>query len=204
MHSEKVDDELLEGSQTQTDGESAESESVTNNIFERFPILREKTFYFSNASFQKRHNFLWILKYAELHPDDFFAIQGLSAEDELPDAFLGVKNLSNILLLGKLSEQEQFLLLQKCRAFVNPSFTEGFSMENALALKAGTQIVISNNSATFSIFNETAHYVDPKNPQCELDQVLLDPITSPENFLAKNTFEESAQKLYETLKNSVL
>jgi glycosyltransferase involved in cell wall biosynthesis len=170
------------------------------SIFEQFPMLAEKPFYFSLGSLSKRKNIKWILEYAVKHPETNFAISGTSLStvkvDELTD---GIPK--NIIMLGYLDDSKVKALMTRCKAFILPSYYEGFGLTPLEALSRGTQIVIANAASLPEIYGNTAHYIDPFNTGVDLDKLLLEPVEKPDFLLSKYSYNKSAQQVYEIIKS---
>jgi glycosyltransferase involved in cell wall biosynthesis len=164
------------------------------SIFNDFPVL-SKPFYFSLGSLSKRKNIKWIIEYAQKNPDSFFAISGTSLSTvKVNELDTGIP--PNILLVGYLDDSKVKALMEKCKAFILPSYYEGFGLTPLEALSCGAQIVVANAASLPEIYGNTAHYIDPFNTDVDLDKLLLEPVEKPDAVLAKYSYDESAQKVY--------
>lgn len=166
------------------------------SVFKEFPMLKERDYYFSLGSISKRKNIKWIIEYAKGHPETIFALSGTSLPtvkaDELDDAsFLG-----NIILLGYLEDAKIKALMEKCRAFLLPSYYEGFGLTPLEALSTGAPIIVSNAASLPEIYGNTAHYIDPYNTNIDLEKLLQEPVENPGEILDKYSYEKSAMQLY--------
>jgi glycosyltransferase involved in cell wall biosynthesis len=169
-----------------------------DSVFEDYPTLLSKPFYFSLGSLSKRKNIKWIIEYAAKHPSSLFALSGTA----LPT--VQVKELSekhdNIILLGYLADEKVKALMQKCKAFILPSYYEGFGLPPLEALSCGAKIIISNAASLPEIYGNTAHYIDPFNTDVDLDKLLAQNVESPCKILEKYSYDKSAQELYSLIK----
>ncbi len=172
-----------------------------NSIFDQFPILSSNDFYFTLGSLSQRKNLKWIADYAEKHPSEIFAISGKMLSGLVPPELEKLKTLKNIVLLGYVSDGHVKALMQKCKAFVFPSYYEGFGIPPLEALSCGTQIIVSKSASLPEIYGETAHYIDADNTNVELSELLTQPVAKPDEILEKYTYENAAKKLYNTLIN---
>jgi glycosyltransferase involved in cell wall biosynthesis len=171
--------------------------SADYSILNDFPDL-SKPFYFSLGSLSKRKNLKWIIEYAIKHPETIFAISGTS----LPT--LKVNELNNgiphnIILLGYLDDSRVKALMTRCKAFILPSYYEGFGITPLEALSCGARIIIAKAASLPEIYGNTAHYIDPFNTDVDLDALLLEPVEEPDAILAKYSYDISAQKIYNFL-----
>jgi glycosyltransferase involved in cell wall biosynthesis len=169
--------------------------NADTSIFNDFPILIEKPFYFSLGSLSKRKNIKWIIEYASKNPNTIFALSGTSLstvkinelDEDLPQ---------NIILLGYLDDAKVKALMTQCRAFILPSYYEGFGLTPLEALSCGAQIIVANAASLPEIYGNTAHYIDPYDTNVDLDKLLLEPIERPENILVKYSYDKAAEQVY--------
>jgi len=168
------------------------------SIFNKFPIL-SKPFYFSLGSLSKRKNIKWILEYAKKHPELTFAISGTSLSTVKVNELDG-KIPQNIVLLGYLDDSKVKALMTRCKAFLLPSYYEGFGLTPLEALSCGAQIIIAKAASLPEIFGNTAHYIDPFNTDVDLDALLSEPVEKPDAILAKYSYDTSAEKIYNLIK----
>jgi len=169
------------------------------SVFNDFSLL-SKPFYFSLGSLSKRKNIKWIIEYARGKPDSTFVISGVSLPmvkvDELSDS-----TPKNIILLGYLDDPKVKALMTKCKAFILPSYYEGFGLTPLEALSCGAQIIIARAASLPEIYGNTAHYIDPFNTDVDLDALLREPVEKPDAILAKYSYDTSAEKVYNLIKN---
>lgn len=173
-----------------------------NSILEK-SNLHEKSFYFTLGSLQKRKNLKWIASYAKNHPDEIFAISGKVVSGYESDDISNLETLKNVHLLGYLSDGQIKALMQKCKAFIFPSYYEGFGIPPLEALSAGAQIVISNATCLPEIFGKTAHYINPDDPNVDLEKILQERLEPDQKVLDYYTYENAAKKFYEVLKKDL-
>jgi len=170
------------------------------SIFEQFPALLDKQFYFSLGSLSKRKNIKWILEYAVKHPEYNFAISGTSLSTvKVNELDKGIPK--NIILLGYLDDSRVKALMTRCKAFILPSYYEGFGLTPLEALSCGAQIIIAKAASLPEIYGNTAHYIDPFNTDVDLDAFLSEPVEKPDAVLAKYSYDTSAEKVYNLIKN---
>jgi len=86
---------------------------------------------------------------------------------------------ARIIYVGKVSNRERNILLKNCRAFVYPSYYEGFGFPVAEAMSLGVPVVTSDNSSLREIAEDAAVLVDPDDPAAlrrALKSVLTDKV----------------------------
>lgn len=172
-----------------------------DSILEKFPELKKGAFYFTLGSLQKRKNLRWIAEYAEKHPSEIFAISGKAISGMVSDDLKKLQTLKNIILVGYVSDAQVKSLMKNCRAFVFPSYYEGFGIPPLEALACGAQIIISRAASLEELYGNCAHYINPENTDIELESLLKEPVESPEKVLEKYTYQKSAEKLKSLLEN---
>lgn len=164
------------------------------SILENTPKL-QNGFYFTLGSLSKRKNLKWILDYAKKNPDDLFAISGKPLNDLIPNELDQLKKLKNIIFLGYLTDGQVKALMSKCKAFILPSYYEGFGIPPLEALSVGAKIIVSKAACLPEIYGNTAHYIDPNNPDVNLNQLLEQPVESPERILEKYIYDNASEQL---------
>ena len=169
------------------------------SIFEKHKQLIEKQFYFTLGSLSTRKNLKWIALHAQKNPQNIYAISGKELPDVVPVELEILKKLQNVFFLGYLSDAEVKALMTKCKAFIFPSYFEGFGLPPLEALSCGSPIIISNTTCLPEIYGNTAHYIDPDNTDVDLDKLLCDKVESPEQLIHKLSVKNSALNLYNIL-----
>jgi glycosyltransferase involved in cell wall biosynthesis len=170
-----------------------------HSVFDDYPILKEKSFFFSLGSLSKRKNIKWIFEYAQKHPESLFAISGESLNtvkiDELKSCVP-----SNIVFLGYLNDEKVKALMTQCKAFILPSYYEGFGLTPLEALSCGAQIIIARAASLPEIYGNTAHYIDPFDTDVDLDELLKQPVSPPDEIIKKYSYDTSAQQVYDIIR----
>lgn len=171
-----------------------------DRIFERFPNLTENAFFFTLGSLQKRKNLKWIAEHASNHPDEQFAISGKVISGLESNEISELQRMDNVTLLGYVSDGEVKALMKKCRAFVFPSYYEGFGIPPLEALSIGAKIIVAKAASLPEIYGNAAGYIDPENADCDLDDILgkIDK-NEAEKVLSEYTYQNSAEKLFNVL-----
>ena len=174
--------------------------SVDNAVFYEHPELKAGEYYFSVGSLSKRKNIKWIIEYASKHPETLFAISGESLPTVKEKELNKASGLSNLILLGYLDDGKVKALMEKCKAFILPSYYEGFGLTPLEALSCGARIIISKAASLPEIYGNTAHYIDPYNTDIDLDKLLQEPVEPPNNILLKYSYDTAAQQVYSMIK----
>lgn len=164
-------------------------------VFEKFPAIRKKEYYFTLGSLSKRKNVRWVIEYAAKHPEEQFLLSG-KVHDFFPDR----QPPDNVILLGYVSDGEMVSLMKQCKAFVFPTLYEGFGIPPLEALALGAEIIVSNKSCLPEVYRDTAHYFNPDDKDVDLGEILKSPVADPKKLLAFYTWERAAGNLYEIMK----
>ena len=167
-------------------------------FFEKFPKLNNG-YYFSLGSLSKRKNLKWIADYAVKHQDEIFAISGKMLSGLVPLELEILKKLDNVILLGYVSDGEVKALMENCKAFILPSYYEGFGIPPLEALSCGAKIIVSNAACLPEIYGNCAYYIDPNNPNIDLKELLKKNVECPDFLLKKYTYSNAAHFFYELL-----
>lgn len=158
--------------------------------------LTKCEYFFAMGSMEPNKNFKWVAEQAKVNPDQIFAVAGAINEKVFADG-LGFDCPSNMKLLGFVSDEEAKTLMRDCKAFLFPSFYEGFGIPPLEAISAGAKkIVTSDIPVIKEIFENEVNYIDP-NTNKEM-KMLKD---TSQKVLRKYSWNLSAKKLNEILQS---
>jgi glycosyltransferase involved in cell wall biosynthesis len=169
-------------------------------VFKEYPVLNEKKYFFSLGSLSKRKNLKWIVEYAAKNPSVIFALSGTSLPTVKSNIARETESLKNILLLGYLDDSKIRALMEKCTAFILPSYYEGFGLTPLEALSTGARVIVANSSSLPEIYGKTAHYIDPYNINVDLDKLLSEPVEPPDRILDLYSYNKSSKQVYNLIK----
>jgi glycosyltransferase involved in cell wall biosynthesis len=170
-------------------------------IFTKYPLLTDRKFYFSLGSLSKRKNSKWIIEYAKQRPDTLFALSGTSLPTTRTRDLDNDAQPANIMLLGYLDDGKVKALMEKCRAFILPSYYEGFGLTPLEALSCGAKIIVAKAASLPEIYGDTAHYIDPFDTSVDLDALLAEPVESPAAILEKYSYDTAASLVYDIIQD---
>ncbi len=162
--------------------------------------LQKGGYYFSLCSLEPNKNFRWVAEVAKRNPDQIFAVAG-SVNDTVFAGGLGFERPANMKLLGYVSDEEAKTLMRDCRAFLFPTFYEGFGIPPMEAMSAGARsIVVSDIPVMHEIFGDSVSYIDPGSYSEWDGSELKDAGSRRSRVLSKYSWKEvSAPRLYELL-----
>ncbi len=171
-----------------------------DSIMQKHPELKDGDFFFTLGSLSKRKNLVWIAEHAEKNPENTYAISGKAISGLVPSELEILQKLKNVVLLGYVSDAEVKSLMKHCRAFILPSYYEGFGIPPLETLSVGSAIIVSSCGSLPEIYGKTAHYIDYDNADADLDAILREPVENPESVLEKYTYKNAASLLLKELR----
>lgn len=155
--------------------------------------LDKNNYFFSMCSLEPNKNFKWIAEVAKRNPNNIFAVSG-SINDQIFAKGMGFKRPENMKLLGYVSDEEAKTLMRDCKAFLFPTFYEGFGIPPLEAISAGAkQVIVSNTDVMHEIFGMGVQYIDPYQFELFLDPNIKE--KDMEEVLNKYSWKKSAKKL---------
>ena len=164
------------------------------NWQEKYPFLSDKQFFFSLSTLSKNKNGKWIIEAARKNPELSFAIAGKHYETD-------IYNIpSNVHILGYVSDNDACTLIKHCRAFIFPSFYEGFGLPPLEALALGAEVISSNATSLYEVLGNCVHYIDPNNYDVDIKQIMKNRVADRKEVLSRYSWEKSANELYNLIK----
>lgn len=159
-----------------------------NGWMTEFSQVKAGEYYFSLSANRKQKNFRWIEMMAHKYPDRLFLIAGTVEEWQNNDKV----RAKNVIQLGYITDGEIKSLMSNCKAFLFPSFYEGFGIPPMEALACGAKIVVANTSCMPEIYGDSAYYIDPNDYDVDLDGLLSQPVAPAKDCLDKFGWDKSA------------
>ncbi|MGL4863986.1 MAG: glycosyltransferase family 4 protein [Cetobacterium sp.] len=112
------------------------------------------------SSMNPNKNFKYILGLAKLHPEYKFVIVGKKNSNVFKDG--SVDELRNLTWAGYITDEELKSLYANAKAFVFPSFYEGFGIPPLEAIACGCKnIFVSNKSCLLEVYKEKVNFINP-------------------------------------------
>lgn len=169
-----------------------------SSILDYNSSLHSESFYFTLGSRVPHKNIEWIIAAAKANPNDTFVVSG---ENKYCTYFNQKIFPVNIIFTGYISDGAIRCLMHKCKAFILPSFYEGFGIPPMEALAEGAEIIISSAACLPEIYGESAHYIEPGDyKNVILDEILKSPVKSGKETLDNYSWENSAKLLYDVIR----
>lgn len=164
--------------------------------------LEKGNYFFSMSSMEPNKNFRWIAEAAGKHPEFSFAVAGSVNEKVFADG-LGFPCPPNMKLLGYVSDEEAKTLMRDCRAFLFPTFYEGFGIPPLEAISAGCpRVLVSDTEVMHEVFGDSVTYIAPKGS--DPFGALSGETADSSAVLGRYSWEKSARILYDGLKKQGL
>lgn len=164
--------------------------------------LKKGNYFFSISNLAPNKNLKWIAENARLNPQENYAVAGAVNKKVFGETF-GADLPPNLRLLGYASDGEAKALMRDCKAFLYPTFYEGFGIPPLEAISAGARAVVSDASCMREIYGDSVNYIDPKNPDVNLGELLKIPVCNSEEILKKYSWENSAKALYDCIREEL-
>jgi len=165
--------------------------------------LEKRNYFFAMGSLEPNKNFKWVAEIARNNPMDTFAIAGSLNKKIFADG-VGFDCPENMKLLGYVSDEEAKTLMREAKAFLFPSFCEGFGMPPLEAMSAGVpRVIVSDIPVMHEIFLENAIYINPNIYEYNLCKLIEKSTCDPDSVLKRFSWEKSAKIVFETIWNDV-
>lgn len=164
----------------------------------RKPYLFVRPYFFSLGSLAPNKNIQWILRVAKLHPQYNFFIAGNANLKAYGEDYKEC-DYPNVKFLGYISDGEIKYLMRHCKAFIFPSFFEGFGIPPLEAMSVGAKVILAKSSCLPEIFKNSGYYIDPYNSNIDLEELLSKQIEPAEEVLNKYKFGRFAKLIYNAL-----
>lgn len=170
-----------------------------NRILDRYPALKDKEYFFAMSSMAKNKNFKWIAETAKLNTDCIFAVAGNVNAKVFGNVEL--EEIPNVIKLGYVTDEEAKALMKHCRAFLFPTFYEGFGMPPLEALSCGAGVAVSDTVCMREIYGDTPTYIDPNVPVPHIESMVFTQRGNIEKTLNRYSWSAGAQILLTYLTN---
>ena len=166
---------------------------ANEKLFAENEKLKPHEYYFAMATLAPNKNFNWIANASEQNPDETFVIAGGGKiKDVINSEYSGLKNL---VYLGYVSDEDAKALMENCKAFLFPSFYEGFGIPPLEAVASGTNcIIISDTPCMHEVYGDDGTYINPYAKEIDMKKLKLKTVDR-EELLGKYSWKKSAEKL---------
>ncbi|MGL5050245.1 MAG: glycosyltransferase family 4 protein, partial [Fusobacteriaceae bacterium] len=163
-------------------------------ILEKLNVKKDE-YILGVSSMNPNKNFKYILGLAKLHPEYKFVIVGKKNSEIFKDG--SVEEMGNLTWAGYVSDEELKGLYSNAKAFVFPSFYEGFGIPPLEAIASGCKnIFISNTSCLPEVYYKEVLLINPLIPT-KIKMHFNDTFTLHQEY----SWQKSSKQLKRMLKN---
>lgn len=168
-------------------------------IFEKYPEIERGNYFFMLASLAPHKNFRWIIENAKRNPKSIYVIAG-NMNKMLYGTTENICEIENILYIGYISDEEAKALMECCKAFIFPSFYEGFGIPPLEALSVKAKVICADTSSLPEVCEDAVVYINPGYYEYDLNKLAKKETGDAGKVLDKYSWEKSAEYLYRNLK----
>ena len=155
-------------------------------------------YFFSLGSRFPHKNEKWIQKAALKYPDRLFVVTGKHIESDMSEE----TKPQNLIYTGRLNDGEIKALMMHCKAFIQPSFYEGFGIPPLEAMSVGADCILSDIPVFREIYKNSVWYIDPNDyDNIDIEKILTQKKESNDIILEEFSWDRSARLLWAVLKN---
>lgn len=138
--------------------------SYDEGTLDKYHLKKGEYFFSLGLISDTNKNFRWSAEAARQNPEYTFAVAGGINTRVFADRF-GFDVPDNMKILGYVSDSEVKTLMRDCRAFLFPTFYEGFGLPPLEAIGAGCRsVVVSDTEVMHELFGDAVTFVDPFKP----------------------------------------
>ena len=176
-------------------------------VLQRFG-LKPKGYYYSISGVSRNKNLAWIVRAAKAHPEEVFVVSGnLRGGSFAKNTALHLPE--NIIQTGYANDAEIKALMMNAKAYICPSYYEGFGIPPLEAMAVGCPVIVSGRSSLPEVCGDSAAYIDPDDPTGTIPPFSNSSSNSNSSLqlshqLSRYSWHLSAKKLTQTLSTQIL
>ena len=162
--------------------------------------VEKHNYFFAMGSLDPNKNFKWIIDFAIQNPSQKFIIAGSINEKVFSNKF-GFNTPENVRFVGFVSDSEAKTLMRDCKAFIFPSYYEGFGIPPIEAISAGCNcLLVSDIPVMHEILGEKVNYINLDNKNYKFDNLYLLNDSDVKEILSNFSWNDSSKKVYKLIK----
>lgn len=149
----------------------AESPEVQKSVLETFKLTSSEYLFYIGFLETRKNIEKMIQAYLALRTKINIPLVLAGEIDPENETIKKLIKSKKVVFLGSVTNTEKFVLLKHARAFLFPSFYEGFGIPPLEAMKMGCPVLTSNQSSIPEVCGDAALYVDPYSISSLIDGI---------------------------------
>ena len=160
-------------------------------------ILPQKPFFYSVGEFLEKKNFISLVRMMPYFPEYQLVLSGNTNTLHFEEIKIEITKLNidnQVIITGKVSEEDKQFYMKNCIAFLFPSLREGFGLPPIEAMRFGNAIFLSDKTSLPEIGGKDCFYFNDFSAE-NMKNVIkngLELYAKNENFY-KNSYQQRAQ-----------
>ena len=156
--------------------------------------IKDNGYCFAMSSLEPNKNLKWIIETAKSNADETFIVAGgINAKIFAAEKF---DLPPNVKLVGYVKDPQAKDLIKHCKAFIFPTFYEGFGIPPLEAMSEGVKkVIVSDTAVMHEIYGDSVIYVNPEKYDYPIKTLLNTETADSRAILEKYSWKQSARKL---------
>lgn len=175
---------------------------IDENVLHKYNLIN-KSYFFSLGSVSKNKNMEWVINTAKINSDSIFVIAGNLGNKAFSESKFDYEGVDNVIFLGYINDVEAKTLMKCAKAFIFPSFYEGFGLPPLEAMSVGTLSLVSDIPVLHEIYEESVLFINPYVPLYDINGFLGDETDEMSKnklkILSKYSWNKSCKILYKNI-----
>lgn len=157
--------------------------------------LTDNSYLFTMGHSSGHKNIKWVHEAAKQNLDELFVISGNPVTDH------SAEDHPNVLYTGYLNDGQMKCFMKNCKAFILPSFYEGFGIPPMEAMSVGADCIVANTGSLPEVYKDSVWYIDPYNyDNIDIKEIMSRKKEPNEAILCEYNWEKSAAKFIRAIK----
>ena len=157
--------------------------------------LPKEEYFFALGNSMKHKNIQWVIEAAKQNPNELFVISGAKPNNQAHCE-------DNLIYTGCINDGEMKSLMKHCKAFIFPSFYEGFGIPPMEAMSVGADCIVAKSGSLPEVYKNSVWYIDPHNyEKINLEEIMANKKAPNELILKEYSWEKSAAMLLDAVKD---
>ena len=157
--------------------------------------LKGNDYCFAMSSLEPNKNLKWIIETAKSNKEEIFIVAG-----GINSKIFAQENFTlpeNVKLVGYVKDPQAKDLIKNCKAFLFPTFYEGFGIPPLEAMSEGVKkVIVSDTAVMHEIYGESVIYVCPEKYDYSIKELISKETFGIDEVLDNYSWKKSAHKLH--------